>query len=74
MIYKIEKIKDREYKLNDSITLCLSDEITDSLEVKYDEKLLTEQEVNEIVNEFAKMLVSQILVNDSVKVLDGTTK
>lgn len=73
MIYKVEKIIDREYKLNDSITLCISEK-DDSLEVKYDEKLMTEHEVNEIVNEFMKMLVSQILVNDNVKVLDGTSK
>lgn len=73
MIYKVEKIIDREYKLNDSITLRISEK-DDSLEVKYDEKLMTEHEVNEIVNEFMKMLVSQILVNDNVKVLDGTSK
>lgn len=75
MIYKIEKLSQNSYKLNESITLTINENSEkEFLKADYDEKILTEQEVNEIIDAFMKMIAKTLDVTDSVKVDDGTTK
>lgn len=75
MIYKIEKLSQNSYKLNESITLTIDENSEkEFLKADYDEKILTEQEVNEIIDAFMKMIAKTLDVTDSVKVDDGTTK
>lgn len=75
MIYKIEKLTDNSYRLNESVTIII-DESSEKeyLKADYDEKILTEKEVNDIIDSFMKMLARTLDVSDSVKVGDGTSK
>lgn len=75
MIHKIEKIGESTYKINETITLEFNETSEkEFLKADYDENLMTENEVNDIINEFVKMIVQQLNISDSVKVSDGTTK
>lgn len=60
-IYKIELLSSDEtvqkYLINESITITLDDSKKDDfLTADYNEELLTESEVNEIIDEFVKTL------------------
>ena len=75
MIYKIEKITENSYKLNESLTITINENSEEEfLKADYDEKVLTEKEVNEMINTFMKMIVNNLEISDSVKVNDGTSK
>lgn len=75
MIYKIEKLTDNSYRLNESVTIVI-DESSEKefLKAEYDEKTLTEKEVNDLIDTFMKMIVNNFNISDSVKVNDGTSK
>lgn len=75
MIYKIEKLTDNSYRINESVTIVI-DESSEKefLKAEYDEKTLTENEVNDLIDTFMKMIVNKFNISDSVKVNDGTSK
>lgn len=75
MIYKIEKLTDNSYRLNESVTIVI-DESSEKefLKAEYDEKTLTEKEVNDLIDTFMKMIVNNFNISDSVKVNDGASK
>lgn len=75
MIYKIEKLTDNSYRINESVTIVI-DESSEKefLKAEYDEKTLTEKEVNDLIDTFMKMIVNNLNMSDSVKVNDGTSK
>lgn len=75
MIYKIEKLTDNSYRINESVTIVI-DESSEKefLKAEYDEKTLTEKEVNDLIDTFMKMIVNNFNISDSVKVNDGTSK
>lgn len=75
MIYKIEKLTDNSYRINESVTIVI-DESSEKefLKAEYDEKTLTENEVNDLIDTFMKMIVNNFNISDSVKVNDGTSK
>ena len=75
MIYKIEKLTDNSYRLNEAVTIVI-DESSEKefLKADYDEKTLTEKEVNDLIDSFMKMIVKNFDISDSVKVNDGTSK
>lgn len=75
MIYKIEKLTENSYKLNESVVVTIDENSEkEYLKADYDEKILTEIEVNDIIDSFMQMIVKTLNVSDSVKVDDGTSK
>lgn len=75
MIYKIEKLTPNSYKLNETVTIIIDENSEEEyLKADYDEKILTESEVNSMIDAFMKMIVRTLDVTDSVKVADGTSK
>lgn len=75
MIYKIEKLTPNSYKLNETVTIIIDENSeTEYLKADYDEKILTESEVNSMIDAFMKMIARTLDVTDSVKVADGTSK
>lgn len=75
MIYKIEKLTPNSYKLNETVTIIIDENSEDEyLKADYDEKILTESEVNSMIDAFMKMIARTLDVTDSVKVADGTSK
>jgi hypothetical protein len=74
MVYKIDKIKDNVYKLNDSVTVEFNENSDkEFLKADYDENILTE-EVNNIIDTFIKMIGRELQISDSLKVSDGSSK
>jgi hypothetical protein len=75
MIYKIEKLTPNSYKLNETVTIIIDENSEEEyLKADYDEKILTESEVNSMIDAFMKMIARTLDVTDSVKVADGTSK
>lgn len=75
MIYKIEKLTPNSYKLNETVTITIDENSEEEyLKADYDEKILTESEVNSMIDAFMKMIARTLDVTDSVKVADGTSK
>lgn len=75
MVYKIDKIKDNVYKLNDSITVEFNENSDkEFLKADYDENILTEEEANNIIDTFIKMIGKELQISDSLKVSDGSSK
>ena len=75
MIYKIEKLTPNSYKLNETVIIVIDENSeTEYLKADYDENILTESEVNSMIDAFMKMIVRTLDVTDSVKVADGTSK
>lgn len=75
MIYKIEKLTPNSYKLNETVTITIDENSEEEyLKADYDENILTESEVNSMIDAFMKMIVRTLDVTDSVKVADGTSK
>ena len=75
MVYKIDKIKDNVYKLNDSVTVEFNENSDkEFLKADYDENILTEEEVNNIIDTFIKMIGRELQISDSLKVSDGSSK
>lgn len=75
MIYKIEKLTPNSYKLNETVIIIIDENSeTEYLKADYDENILTESEVNSMIDAFMKMIVRTLDVTDSVKVADGTSK
>lgn len=75
MIYKIEKLTPNSYKLNETVTITIDENSEEEyLKADYDENILTESEVNSMIDAFMKMIARTLDVTDSVKVADGTSK
>lgn len=75
MIYKVEKLTQNSYRLNETITIIINENSEQEfLKADYDEKSLTEKEVDDIINVFMQMMARTINVADSVKVEDANAK
>lgn len=75
MIYKIEKLSENSYRLNESVTIVIDENSEkEFLKADYDETILTAQEVNAMIDAFVTMIGRTLDVTDSVKVADGTSK
>lgn len=75
MIYKIEKLSENSYRLNESVTIVIDENSEkEFLKADYDETILTAQEVNAMIDAFMTMIARTLDVTDSVKVADGTSK
>lgn len=75
MIHKIDKLESGSYLLNNTVTITLNENSEkEFLKADYDEKILTEDEVNNMINDFMKMVANQIAISDGVKVKDGASK
>ena len=75
MIYKVEKLTQNSYRLNETITIIINENSEQEfLKADYDEKSLTEKEVDDIIDVFMQMMARTLDVTDSVKVADGTSK
>lgn len=75
MIYKVEKLTQNSYRLNETITIIINENSEQEfLKADYDEKSLTEKEVDDIIDVFMQMMARTINVADSVKVEDANAK
>lgn len=75
MIYKVEKLTQNSYRLNETITIIINENSEQEfLKADYDEKSLTEKEVDDIIEVFMQMMARTINVADSVKVEDANAK
>lgn len=75
MIYKVEKLTQNSYRLNETITIIINENSEQEfLKADYDEKSLTEKEVDDIISVFMQMMARTINVADSVKVEDANAK
>jgi len=62
MIYKVEKVENKEntYLINDSLQITIDESLEDGyVTADYDDTLITEQEAEEITNEFFRVAFSK---------------
>lgn len=65
MIHDVKIIADSTYLINESVKIMLNEDL--SVTADFDDTVLTEQEVNDLIDEFFKVIDSQLKLQEMKK-------